>query len=86
MGRRLFVDNKDRWSGDHCIAANLVPGIVVSNMKLAVDDPELSDLGPAILQLFGIKPPEGMVSRNIFGEELPPPPTLGTCSRNCWPA
>jgi len=71
IGRGLFEDNKDRWSGDHCISANLVPGIIVSNMRLTVDDPELSDLGPAILQLFGIEPPEGMVSRNIFGEKVP---------------
>jgi predicted AlkP superfamily phosphohydrolase/phosphomutase len=71
IGRGLFEDNTDRWSGDHCIAYNLVPGIILSNMKLTVDDPELSDLGPAILQLFGIKPPEGMVTRNIFGEKVP---------------
>ncbi len=71
IGRRLFEDNKDRWSGDHCIAYNLVPGIILSNMKLAVDDPELSDLGPAILRLFDITPAEGMVSRNIFGEKVP---------------
>ena len=71
IGRGLFEDNKDRWSGDHCIAANLVPGVILSNMKLAVDDPELSDLGPALLQIFGIKPPESMVQRNIFGEKVP---------------
>ncbi|MFQ5805522.1 MAG: alkaline phosphatase family protein [Phycisphaerae bacterium] len=68
---RLFEDNKDRWSGDHCIAYNLVPGIVVSNLKLTVDDPELSDLGPSILKLFGIETPETMLGRNIFGEKIP---------------
>jgi len=71
MGKNQFVDNKDRWSGDHCIAMNLVPGVLLSNMKIAVDDPELSDLGPAILQLFGVKPPAGMIQRNIFGEKTP---------------
>jgi predicted AlkP superfamily phosphohydrolase/phosphomutase len=71
IGRGLFEDNKDRWSGDHCIAANLVPGILVSNMKLIVDDPELSDLGPSILHLFGIETPETMLGRNVFGEKVP---------------
>ncbi len=71
IGKGLFEDNKDRWSGDHCIAANLVPGIIVSNMKLTVDDPELSDLGPALLHLFGIETPKTMVGRNIFGEKVP---------------
>ena len=71
MGSRLFVDNKDRWSGDHCIAANLVPGIIVSNLKLTVDNPELSDLGPSILHLFGIQTPDSMLGRNVFGEKVP---------------
>lgn len=71
IGRGMFEDNRDRWSGDHCIAANLVPGVLLSNLELTVDDPELSDLGPAILRLFGITPPKGMVSRNIFGEKIP---------------
>jgi predicted AlkP superfamily phosphohydrolase/phosphomutase len=69
IGRALLEDNKDRWSGDHCIDYQVVPGVLLSNCKIAVSDPELSDLGPAILQLFGIKPPEGMVQRNIFGEK-----------------
>ena len=71
IGRGNFQDNDDRWSGDHCIAANLVPGIIVSNMRLTCDDPELSDLGPSILKLFGIETPKTMLGRNIFGEKVP---------------
>ena len=51
--------------------ANLVPGIIVSNMKLVVDDPELCDLGPSILRLFGIENPHTMLGRNIFGKKAP---------------
>jgi len=71
IGKGLYEDNKDRWSGDHCIAQPLVPGIILSNMKLKLDDPELSDLGPAILNLYGIETPEHMLGRNIFGEKVP---------------
>lgn len=71
IGRGLFEDNKDRWSGDHCIAAPLVPGIIISNLKLTVPDPELSDLGPSILHLFGIEKPETMRGRVIFGQKIP---------------
>jgi len=71
IGRGLFEDNTDRWSGDHCIAAELVPGILVSNLKLTVPDPELCDLGPSILALFGLEPPGTMRGRNIFGERVP---------------
>ena len=51
--------------------ANLVPGIIVSNLELIVDDPALSDLGPSILHLFGVGKPETMLGRNIFGEKVP---------------
>ncbi len=71
MGRKILVDNKDRWSGDHCIARNLVPGVLLSNVKVTVDDPELSDLGPAVLHLFGIPKPDTMTGRNIFGQKVP---------------
>ena len=71
MGRRDFVDNKDRWSGDHCIADNLVPGVILSNMKVTGEAPELSDLGPSILNLFGIETPQTMLGKNIFGEKVP---------------
>ena len=71
MGRKILVDNKDRWSGDHCIARNLVPGVLVSNLKLTVKDPDLSDLGPSILQLFGIPKPDTMTGRDIFGQKIP---------------
>jgi predicted AlkP superfamily phosphohydrolase/phosphomutase len=73
LGRGAFEDNRDRWSGDHCISANLVPGIIVSNMELILDDPELSDLGPSLLRLFGIEIPETMLGRNIFGRKFPLP-------------
>ena len=66
MASRILEDNKDRWSGDHCITADHVPGVLLSNLKINVDEPELSDLGPSILQLFGIEKLERMVGRGIF--------------------
>ncbi len=73
MGRKILEDNKDRWSGDHCIALDLVPGVILSNVKLTVDDPELSDLGPSVLSLFGIDRPDTMTGRVIFGQRVPLP-------------
>jgi len=65
--RKLIEDNKDRWSGDHCIAHYLVPGILVTNRRIAVDDPALVDVGPTILNAFGIPTPETMIGRDLFG-------------------
>ena len=66
MPKALFQDNLDRWSGDHCIDASLVPGILLTNRKITIDDPTLSDLGPTILALFGIDAPDQMTGRNLL--------------------
>ena len=62
----LLEDNDDRWSGDHCIAHQLVPGILVTNRKVGLEEPSLTDLAPTILGLYGIEPPEYMTGRNLF--------------------
>ena len=63
---KLIVANQNRWSGDHCIAADLVPGILVANRKIKVQDPNLTDVGPTILSLFGIETPSNMAGRPLF--------------------
>jgi predicted AlkP superfamily phosphohydrolase/phosphomutase len=62
----LFGDNKEKWSGDHAMAAELVPGVLFSNKKVKVPDPALPDLAVTILAEFGIQPAEGMRGRPIF--------------------
>ncbi len=68
----LFEDNLDRWSGDHCVAPHLVPGVLLTNCSVLVDDPSLIDLAPTILGEFGLGPPREMSGRVIF---VAPPPT-----------
>ncbi len=55
----VFVDNEQKWSGDHCQAADEVPGILLSTRPVVIDDPTLADLAPTILRLFGVEPPSG---------------------------
>lgn len=64
----IIEDNRDRWSGDHCIAAHLVPGILLSNQPILVEDPELRDLAPTILDLLGLKAPKELQGRRILGQ------------------
>jgi bisphosphoglycerate-independent phosphoglycerate mutase (AlkP superfamily) len=66
MPEKVIEDNKARWSGDHCIAADLVPGIIVTNRKITVDDPKLEDVAPTILAEFGVGVPETMTGRPLF--------------------
>ena len=66
MPKQLIEDNHDRWSGDHCIAAELVPGIILANRKIVVDDPSLMDIGPTIINLCGLSIPSNMNGRPIL--------------------
>lgn len=61
-----ITDNMDPWSGDHCMAAELVPGIILSNKKIDAENPKLYDLAPTILAQFGIEKTDGMVGYPIF--------------------
>ena len=62
----VFSDNVLMWSGDHCVAADEVPGVVLSNRKIAKKDPCLMDMAPTFLGLFGLEQPAEMTGRSIF--------------------
>jgi len=62
----VIEDNIRSWSGDHCIDPDKVPGILFSNRKLARDDPRIIDLGPTVLDLFGIDTPAHMTGRTLL--------------------
>ena len=64
----VFTDNMLKWSGDHCIAADEVPGILMTNRPILRKDPALVDMAPTILRLFGITPPAEMVGGSVFEE------------------
>jgi predicted AlkP superfamily phosphohydrolase/phosphomutase len=64
--KELCTDNTERWSGDHCMATEVVPGILLTNRKLRIPDPRLRDLTPSILTEFGVTPPKEMTGRLVF--------------------
>jgi predicted AlkP superfamily phosphohydrolase/phosphomutase len=53
----VFEDNVKRWSGDHCINPADVPGVFFCNRKIHGDTPSIMDVGPTVLDLFGIPVP-----------------------------
>lgn len=59
-------DNMDPWSGTHLNAAELVPGIVLSNKAIRSARPRLVDMAPTILNEFGIAKEDEMVGTSIF--------------------
>ena len=56
----VFHDNTKAWSGDHCIDPSLIPGVLFSNHPIQTDNPRLLDIGPTILQMFGVDVPDHM--------------------------
>lgn len=57
---QVFYDNSKRWSGDHCLAPDKVPGVLFSNFRFSSEHPRIVDIAPTVLSAFGIEPPEYM--------------------------
>jgi predicted AlkP superfamily phosphohydrolase/phosphomutase len=53
----VFHTNKKAWSGDHCVDQSLVPGVLFCNRKIADERPRLMDVGPTVLEMFGVPLP-----------------------------
>ena len=62
----VFSDNTKAWSGDHCIHPDLVPGVLFNNRKLNLDSPEIVDLAPTTLELFGLRKPGYMDGKSLL--------------------
>ncbi len=53
----VFEDNTRNWSGDHCMNPDDVPGVLFCNRKIANTEASIMDIGPTVLDLFGIGVP-----------------------------
>lgn len=62
----LLEDNTNPWSGDHCMDYTLVPGVLLSNRKIDVQTPALTDIAPTILAEFGIAKTKDMMGQSVF--------------------
>ena len=51
----LFEDNRKKWSGDHVIDPQLVPGVLFMNRPFQTAAPTLLDLAPTILDALGLE-------------------------------
>src|SRR5262249_21632197 len=70
----VFHDNTKAWSGDHCIDPSLIPGVLFCNRPIETEKCRLMDLGPTVLDLFGVPVPEHMDGKPLVvggGEAAP---------------
>ncbi len=62
----IFADNDRPWSGDHGMDYRLVPGVLVSNRKITLEDPALYDLTVAVLDEYGIPKHPEMIGQDCL--------------------
>ena len=64
--REVFVDNDEPWSGDHAIDYRLVPGVLLTNQRITLEEPTLYDLTVAVLDEFGVPPLPEMIGEDCL--------------------
>ena len=69
--KEVFHDNTKAWSGDHCIDQSIVPGVLFCNRKVDSENPRLLDIGPTVLDMFGVDVPGNMDGKalNVTGDK-----------------
>jgi predicted AlkP superfamily phosphohydrolase/phosphomutase len=62
----VLEDNTSRWSGNHLMAPEVVPGILLVNRKLPSDGHDLTDLTATLLSYYDVEPLPGMTGEPIL--------------------
>jgi len=59
-------DNANKWSGDHCIDRQAVPGILLATKPIRAESPALADVTASVLAAFGVAVPGEMQGKPIW--------------------
>lgn len=62
----VIEDNTSRWSGNHLMAPEMVPGVLFVNRKLPGTGHDLTDLTATILSHYGVEPAPGMTGEPML--------------------
>ena len=62
----LLEDNMRRWSGDHIVDPESVPGILFMNRAALQQQARITDLAPTILHYLGVATPESMEGASLL--------------------
>jgi predicted AlkP superfamily phosphohydrolase/phosphomutase len=63
----IVYPNMRKWSGDHCgFDYQTIPGLLITNRKLTVNDPRIVDIAPTVLKYFGVAVPARMDGKPLF--------------------
>jgi predicted AlkP superfamily phosphohydrolase/phosphomutase len=67
----VLQDNTRSWSGDHCMNPPDVPGIFLANRPIDVPRIHIMDIGPTVLDLFGVRVPAYCDGRPVMTASPP---------------
>ena len=62
----LIQDNNRRWSGDHIVDPETVPGILFFSQPAIHNHAQIVDLAPTILTYLGVSAPESMEGKSLL--------------------
>src|SRR5262249_24803385 len=71
--REGFHANTKPWSGDHCVDPSVVPGVLFCNRPITTENARLVDIGPTVLNLFGVATPDYMDGKALVVGDAPNP-------------
>jgi predicted AlkP superfamily phosphohydrolase/phosphomutase len=66
FSHELFDDNTRRWSGDHIVDPEAVPGILFMNKVALGNHAQIIDLAPTILNYLGVSVPQSMEGNSLL--------------------
>jgi len=66
FAQSMLADNLRRWSGDHIVDPESVPGILFMNRAAKHNHVRIIDLAPTILSYLGVAVPESMEGASLF--------------------
>jgi predicted AlkP superfamily phosphohydrolase/phosphomutase len=69
--REVFHSNTKAWSGDHCVDPSVVPGVLFCNRPIGTENARLVDIGPTVLDLFGVAIPDYMDGKALVVGDAP---------------
>jgi predicted AlkP superfamily phosphohydrolase/phosphomutase len=66
LSDEIITLNTSKWSGDHLMDHTAVPGVLLANLPLLVQAPDLKDLPTTIMGFYGLENSEVMKGRRLF--------------------
>ncbi len=63
---KVVSPNERQWSGDHCVASSVVPGVFFANRPLTPRPASLFDVAPTLLAAANVPAPDFMRGKNLL--------------------